>query len=89
MSYKRDDRNGVPLRGMRVPSQKLLLKICKKRRKTADSMDIDRDLPRGGKGKARDMSDVEGVFTAEIVGPLTQTVRFRGSESHTLLSIAD
>ena len=78
MSYKRDDRNGVPVKGMRVPSQKLLLKICKKRRKRTDAMDIDGDAPRGGKGKTRDMSGVEGVFTAEIVGPLTQTVRFRG-----------
>lgn len=83
MSYNRQDRYGVPVRGMRVPSQKLLLKIVKRRRKRLDWMDVDEDEGEGrrrkGKAKATEIiTSAEGVFTAVIVGPVTQTVRFRG-----------
>ncbi len=79
MSYRREDRYGVPVRGTRVASQKLLLKIVKRRRKRMDGMEVDgQEGRRQGKGKERDLSPVDGVFTAEIMGPVTQTVRFRG-----------
>jgi general transcription factor 3C polypeptide 5 (transcription factor C subunit 1) len=51
----RADKTGGPARGYRVPTQKLLVKVVKRRRK-------------GGEG---------GVFTSEVVGPVSQTVRFR------------
>ncbi|WWD15997.1 hypothetical protein CI109_100421 [Kwoniella shandongensis] len=56
----RGDQPGGPVRGHRVPSQKLLLKVVKRRRK--------------GKGKEE---EEEGVFSAEVVGSVPQTVRFR------------
>ena len=69
LSYRKNDRSGVPVRGTRVPSQKLLLKIVKRRRKMG--------IAERGKGKGTEAEAKEGVFTAEIVGPITQTVRFR------------
>ena len=70
MRYKEGDLYAVPVRGLRVPSQKLLLKVTKRRRRTRDHAGMD-------KGKERDGAE-EGVFTAELMGPMTQTVRFRG-----------
>ena len=68
MRYGGDDRNGVPVRGLRVPSQKLLLKVVRRKR-TEESKE---------KGKQKDMEGTEkGVFRSEVVGPITQTVRFR------------
>lgn len=51
----RTDNSGGPIRGYRVPSQKLLVKVVKRKRKN-------------GRG---------GVFTSEVLGPVSQTVRFR------------
>lgn len=69
MKYGGDERDGIPVRGLRVASQKLLLKVTKRRRRE--------DQMGKGKGKAIDGGE-QGVFTAEIIGPITQTVRFRG-----------
>lgn len=69
MKYGGGDRDGIPVRGLRVASQKLLLKVTKRRRRE--------DQIGKGKGKAIDGGE-QGVFTAEIIGPITQTVRFRG-----------
>jgi general transcription factor 3C polypeptide 5 (transcription factor C subunit 1) len=53
--HYRTDRTGTPVKGYRIGTQKLLVKVVKRRRKD-------------GKG---------GVFTTEVVGPISQTVRFR------------
>jgi hypothetical protein len=52
----------------------LLLKITRRRKRAREGGD--------DKGKERDVG--EGVFTSEVVGPVTNTVRFR-SESNCLL----
>ncbi|KAK8869733.1 hypothetical protein IAR55_000301 [Kwoniella newhampshirensis] len=57
----RGDQPGGPVRGHRASSQKLLLKVVRRRRK----------------GKGREKEGEEGVFTAEVVGSVAQTVRFR------------
>lgn len=72
MRYRMGDRAGVPVRGTRVPTSKLLLKIKRRRRKGAES-DAEGGAEGGGKGKGRE----QGVFVAEIVGSVAQTVRFR------------
>lgn len=59
MRYRPDVRAAVPVRGSRVASQKVLVKVTKRRRK-------------GKEGKPE-----EGVFTAEVMGNIPQTVRFR------------
>lgn len=82
MSYRKDDRYGVPVRGSRVASQKLLLKITRRRRKKVDGMDLDGQQNGHEKGKERALSARDGVFTAEVVGPVTQTVRFRGTQQY-------
>jgi len=87
MSYKKEHRYGVPVKGTRVPSQKLLLKIVRRRRKRVDGMEVDGDPRR--KGKERDRSSAEGVFMAEIVGPVPQTVRFRGGSTARRVHSAD
>ncbi|WVQ98830.1 hypothetical protein IAU59_005961 [Kwoniella sp. CBS 9459] len=62
MRYRGEGSAGGPVRGHRVPSQKLLLRVVRRRRK----------------GKEReDAGDEGGVFTAEVVGSVPQTVRFR------------
>ena len=71
MRYKEGDLYANPVRGLRVPSQKLLLKVTKRRRRARDQGGVEKGKERDGAG--------EGVFTAEIMGPLTQTVRFRGT----------
>lgn len=53
--HLRKDKKGVPVKGYRIPTQKLLVKVVKRKRKD-------------GKG---------GIFTSEVVGPVTQTVRYR------------
>lgn len=58
------DRQSVPVRGLKVPSQKILLKVVKRRR------------------KARRGQEPQGVFTAEIVGTIAHTVRFRGKSNN-------
>ncbi len=87
MSYKKEHRYGVPVKGTRVPSQKLLLKIVRRRRKRVDGMEVDGDPRR--KGIERDRSSAEGVFMAEIVGPVPQTVRFRGGSTARRVHSAD
>lgn len=72
MRYRMGDRAGVPVRGTRVPTSKLLLKIKRRRRKGAES-DAEGGAEGSGKGKGRE----QGVFVAEIVGSVAQTVRFR------------
>ncbi|EIW69414.1 hypothetical protein TREMEDRAFT_68676 [Tremella mesenterica DSM 1558] len=71
MSYRPGDRSCVPVRGNKVPSQKLLLKIVKRHRRKEEEGHVSRR-----RGKEREGAE-EGVFTAEIVGPVNQTVRFR------------
>jgi general transcription factor 3C polypeptide 5 (transcription factor C subunit 1) len=73
MSYKREDRNSVPVRGTRVGSAKLLVKIVRRRRRK------DRQLvPVEGEDMTEEGIKVKhGVFTASIIGPINQTVRFR------------
>jgi general transcription factor 3C polypeptide 5 (transcription factor C subunit 1) len=68
-----EDYAAVPVRGLRAPSQKLLLKITRRRKRVREGDDNP---------KERDVG--EGVFTSEVVGPVTNTVRFR-SESNCLL----
>lgn len=61
MRYRREERSAIPVRGNRVASQKVLVKVVKRRR---------RAVP--GQPESN-----EGVFTADIVGSIPQTVRFR------------
>ncbi|RSH80324.1 tau 95 subunit of transcription factor TFIIIC [Apiotrichum porosum] len=61
MRYRPEERSGVPVRGTRVASQKVLVKVVKRRRKAPND---DEELN-------------EGVFTADIIGSIPQTVRFR------------
>ena len=68
------DRSGVPIRGNRVPSQKLLLKISRRRRRR--EQDEGMGTEDAEKGPVRPGAE-EGIFTSEIVGPIPQTVRFR------------
>jgi len=79
--YGNMERNGIPVRGARVPSQKLLLKITRRRRRRREEpMEEDGDDGEGsekGKEKPREGAE-EGIFTSEVVGPISQTVRFRG-----------
>lgn len=56
------DPTGVPVRGARVPSQKLLLKVVKRRRRRREE---------------GHEPDANGIFTTEVLGPITSTVRFR------------
>ncbi|WVF72102.1 hypothetical protein IAT40_006914 [Kwoniella sp. CBS 6097] len=63
MRYRGEGSAGGPVRGHRVPSQKLLLRVVRKRRK--------------GKEKESAAGDKGGAFTAEVVGSVPQTVRFR------------
>jgi general transcription factor 3C polypeptide 5 (transcription factor C subunit 1) len=74
MRYRMDDPTVVPVRGSRVPSQKLLLKITRRRKREAN---VDRATA-GSVNKGKEKERDEGLFMAEIVGPLTHTVRFRG-----------
>ena len=61
-----------------MPAQKLVLKVTKRKRRSRDTngMDEDGDAGASRKGKEREGAEM-GVFTAEIVGPLTQTIRFK------------
>lgn len=86
----RADQLGAPVRGYRVGSQKLLVRVIKRRRRRKESRD-DRSESGSEEGqgeeeggstsgsrKGKEKSKGEGgVFTAEVVGPITQTVRFR------------
>jgi general transcription factor 3C polypeptide 5 (transcription factor C subunit 1) len=96
MNY-RADQLGAPIRGYRVGSQKLLVKVVKKRRRlreagqsrgegssSANRVEADQRTGQSGeaigsdssgKGKGKDAGG--GVFTTEVVGAVTQTVRFR------------
>ncbi|WVO20802.1 uncharacterized protein IAS62_002102 [Cryptococcus decagattii] len=60
----RADAPGPPLRGYRIPSQKLLLKILKRRKKQKPDAATHHHDPD------------QGVFTAEMVGTVNHTVRF-------------
>ena len=63
MSFKRDEGRGVPILGHRAVCQKLLVKVTRRRRKK--------------RSKESDPESAEGVFMTEVLGPITQTVRFR------------
>jgi general transcription factor 3C polypeptide 5 (transcription factor C subunit 1) len=69
MKYRKDDRYGVPVKGARVGSAKLLLKVTRKRR---------RRRVVEGEDNGVENEDEKGVFKSDIIGPITQTVRFRG-----------
>ena len=69
LSFERDSGRGVPIRGTRVGCQKLLVKVVKRRRKR----------------RSEDGDEQDGVFTADVVGPITQTARFRGEHHCALL----
>ncbi|ORX39968.1 RNA polymerase III transcription factor IIIC subunit-domain-containing protein [Kockovaella imperatae] len=79
MRYKPGDLYAIPVKGLKVPSQKLLLKVVRKKRRPQE-----RDTEHGArtttspsrKGKQREGTE-NGIFTAEVVGPLTQTIRFK------------
>ncbi|KAK4686342.1 general transcription factor 3C polypeptide 5 (transcription factor C subunit 1), partial [Tremellales sp. Uapishka_1] len=75
MRYREKDRNAVPVRGHRVASQKVLVRVVRKKRRK-DGMQVDASC-QPGQGPEGGPSSAEGVFTAEIVGPIIQTVRFR------------
>lgn len=60
MRYRPQDRTAVPVRGTRVPTQKVLVKVVRRRRRGDGSGDSS-----------------QGVFTADVVGSIPQTVRFR------------
>ena len=78
MRYRPEDMYGIPVRGMKVPSQKLLLRVVKRKRKVKDGAAGANGTGGDGKGKGKQREGAEeGIFHAEIVGPLTQTVRFR------------
>ncbi|WOO84407.1 Transcription factor tau subunit sfc1 [Vanrija pseudolonga] len=57
------ERSAVPVRGTRVASQKMLVKLTKRRKKALPGQ----TQPPGG----------EGVFTVDVIGSIPQTVRFR------------
>lgn len=82
MRYGGLDVSDTPVRGMRVQSQKLLLKLTRRRRRTEGDSENEgqQELSTKGKEKARDGAE-HGVFTSEIVGPIDHTVRFRGMSS--------
>jgi len=61
MKYRPMERSSIPVRGSRVASQKVLVKVVKRREKA----------------KVGEEPPDEGVFTANIVGSIPQTVRFR------------
>jgi general transcription factor 3C polypeptide 5 (transcription factor C subunit 1) len=65
MKYRPMERASIPVRGSRVATQKVMVKVVRKRRK------------KGRSGEGED----EGVFTANIVGSIPQTVRFRCKSS--------
>lgn len=82
MSYRMDDKSSVPVRGLRAPSAKLLLRIKRRRRKRDESSDEEQEEAEvpgqgQGQGKGKGKEGDQGVFTADIVGAVTQTVRFR------------
>jgi general transcription factor 3C polypeptide 5 (transcription factor C subunit 1) len=60
MKYRPLERSSIPVRGSRVASQKVLVKVVKKRKRARGGEAVD-----------------GGVFTANIVGSIPQTVRFR------------
>lgn len=68
LRYRPENRAAVPVRGNRVASQKVLVKVTKRRRK----------------GKAD-----QGVFTAEVLGNIPQTVRFRSMADYQFTAPAD
>ena len=76
--YGSTGRAGVPVRGARVPSQKLLLKLTRRRRRRYEDEDGEGDDGMGGRLEQTRPGAEEGIFTSEVVGPITQTVRFRG-----------
>ncbi|KAL1406830.1 tau 95 subunit of transcription factor TFIIIC [Vanrija albida] len=57
------ERSAVPVRGTRVASQKMLVRLTKRRKKALPGQ----TQPPGG----------EGVFTVDVIGSIPQTVRFR------------
>lgn len=67
LRYRPHLRAAVPVRGNRVASQKVLVKITKRRKKA-------RPGQAGQDGE-------EGAFTAEVLGNVPQTVRFRCTSS--------
>ncbi|CAK9787278.1 hypothetical protein CC85DRAFT_284365 [Cutaneotrichosporon oleaginosum] len=68
LRYRPENRAAVPVRGNRVASQKVLVKITKRRRK----------------GKVD-----QGVFTADVMGNIPQTVRFRSMADYQYTPAAD
>lgn len=66
----------APVRGTRVPSQKLLLKLTRRRRRRREDDAGSEGGSVKGKEKAKEDTE-EGVFVSEIVGPIAHTVRFR------------
>jgi len=58
------DRQSVPVRGLKVASQKVLMKIVRKRRKA-------------GRMQGGENEHDGGIFTANIMGTIAHTVRFR------------
>jgi general transcription factor 3C polypeptide 5 (transcription factor C subunit 1) len=74
--YGSTERAGIPVRGARVPSQKLLLKLTRRRRRRYE--DEDGEGEDGSRPEQTRQGAEEGIVTSEVVGPITQTVRFRG-----------
>lgn len=68
MKYRPLDRSSIPVRGSRVASQKVLVRVVKKRKRARPGEPSN-----------------EGVFTANIVGSIPQTVRFRCEHSYRLI----
>lgn len=73
----RADAPGPPLRGYRIPSQKLLLKILKRRKKQKPDTATHHHDPD------------QGVFTAEMVGTVNHTVRFVCKSSPRRIPLVD
>lgn len=69
-----DRPSAIPIRGNRMPSQKLLLKVTKRRRRKGGEETVGQTDK--GKEPERPGSE-EGIFVSEVVGPISQTVRFR------------
>lgn len=72
MYFNREDSSANPVRGVRLAGRKLVVRVVKRRRCRPVAGGLE---PTDANGKAR---ATEGVFTADVVGFIQQTVRFRG-----------
>lgn len=65
LNYRPHDRSSIPVRGHRVSTAKMLVRVKRRRRRDAEDSDAE--------------AEDQGVFTADVVGTIPHTVRFRGA----------